>query len=48
MDPEWRINGDLLEKHGYTSGQTVEGRIITVDDKCGGSRLEVPMSIQVR
>ena len=48
MDPEWRINGDLLEKYGYTSGQTVEGRIITVGDQWGGLRLEVPMTIQVR
>ena len=45
---EWRINGDLLEKYGYTSGQTVEVWIITVDDKWGGLRLEVQMSIQVR
>ncbi len=45
---EWRLNGELLKKYGYTSGQTVEGQIITVDDKWGGLRLEVPMTIQVR
>ena len=48
MTLEWRLNGDLLKKYGYTSGQTVEGQIITVDDKWGGLRLEVPMTIQFR
>ena len=48
MTLEWRLNGDLLKKYGYTSGQAVEGQIITVDDKWGGLRLEVPMTIQVR
>jgi hypothetical protein len=48
MNLEWRLNGDLLKKYGYTSGQTVEGQIITVDDKWGGLRLEVPMTIQMR
>lgn len=48
MSLEWRLNGDLLKKYGYSSGQTVEGQIITVDDKWGGLRLEVPMTIQVR
>ena len=48
MNLEWRLNGDLLKKYGYTPGQTVEGQIITVDDNWGGLRLEVPMTIQVR
>ena len=48
MNLEWRLNGELLEKYGYTSGQTVEGQIITVDDEWNGLRLEVPMTIQVR
>ncbi len=48
MNLEWRLNGDLLKKYGYTSGQTVEGQIITVDDKWGGLRLEIPMTIQMR
>ena len=48
MNLEWRLNGDLLKKYGYTPGQTVEGQIITVDDKWGGLRLEVPMTIQMR
>ncbi len=47
MSLEWRLNGDLLKRYGYTSGQTVEGQIITVDDKWGGLRLEVPMSIKI-
>ena len=48
MNLEWRLNGELLKKYGYTSGQTVEGQILTVDDKWGGLRLEVPMTIQMR
>ncbi|MBQ3766579.1 MAG: Ig-like domain-containing protein [Bacteroidales bacterium] len=48
MNLEWRLNGELLKKYGYTSGQTVEGQIITVDDKWGGLRLEIPMTIHVR
>ena len=45
MNLEWRINGDLLRKYGYTSGQTVQGQILTVDDQWNGLRLEVPMTI---
>ena len=45
MNLEWRLNGDLLRKMGYTSGQTIEGQIITVDDRWGDLRLEVPMTI---
>jgi uncharacterized protein YjdB len=48
MNLEWRLSGELIKKYGYTSGQTVEGQIITVDDKWGGLRLEVPMTIQMR
>jgi hypothetical protein len=48
MNLEWRLNGDLLKRYGYTPGQTVEGQIMTVDDNWGGLRLEVPMTIQVR
>ncbi|MBP5217553.1 MAG: hypothetical protein J6Z47_01215, partial [Bacteroidales bacterium] len=48
MNLEWRLNGELLKEYGYTSGQTVDGQIITVDDKWGGLRLEVPMSITIQ
>ena len=48
MGLEWRLSGELLKKYGYTSGQTVSGQIITVDDRWGGLRLEVPMTIQIR
>ena len=48
MNLEWRLNGDLLRKMGYTSGQTVEGQVITVDDKWGGLRLEIPMTIKIQ
>ena len=48
MDLEWRLNGDLLKKYGYSSGQTVEGQVITVDDMWGGLRLEVPMTVTIQ
>ena len=48
MNLEWRLNSELLQEYGYTSGQTIEGQIITVDDKWGGLRLEVPMTIKIQ
>ena len=48
MNLEWRLNGTLLRKYGYTPGQTIQGQIITVDDQCNGLRLEVPISITIR
>ena len=48
MDLEWRLNGNLLRKMGYTSGQKIDGQIITVDDKWGGLRLEVPLSVVIK
>ena len=47
MHLTWRINGNLLKKMGYTTGQTIEGQIITVDDQWNGLRLEVPMTITI-
>ena len=48
MNLEWRLNGALLRKYGYTPGQNIQGQIITVDDQWNGLRLEVPMSITIR
>lgn len=48
MNLEWRLNGDLLRKMGYTSGQTVQGQVVTVDDQWNGLRLELPFSVQVQ
>ena len=48
MNLEWRINGALLRKYGYTSGQTLQGQIITVDDQWNGLRLEKEFTVQVR
>lgn len=45
FDVEWRVSGDLLKKYGYTPGQTVDGRMLLVDDQWNGLRLEVPFSI---
>ena len=48
MNLEWRLNGDLLRKLGYTSGKTVQGQVVTVDDQWNGLRLEVPISVVLR
>ncbi len=47
MNLEWRINGALLRKYGYSSGQTLQGQIITVDDQWNGLRLEKDITIQI-
>jgi hypothetical protein len=47
MNLEWRLNGALLRKYGYTSGQTLQGQIITVDDQWNGLRLEKVITIQI-
>lgn len=47
MNLEWRLNGTLLRKYGYTSGQTLQGQIITVDDQWNGLRLEKNITIQI-
>ena len=47
MNLKWRLNGDLLRKLGYTSGQTIQGQIVTADNQWNGLRLEVPISIQI-
>lgn len=48
MDLAWRLNGDLLRKLGYTPGQTLEGRIIAVDDQWLSLRLDVPFTVQLQ
>ena len=48
MTLSWRLNGDLLKKMGYTSGQTVDGQIITVDDQWNGLSLTKPISVQIQ
>lgn len=48
MTLEWRLNGNLVRQYGFALGQTIEGQVITVDDKWGGLRLEVPMTFQLK
>ena len=48
MTLSWRLNGSLLRKLGYTSGETVEGQIITVDDQWHGLSLTRPISVQIQ
>lgn len=33
---EWRLNGNLLRKMGYRSGDTVKGKLLVVDDQFNG------------
>ena len=47
MNLEWRLNGSLLRKYGYTPGQTLQGKIITVDDQWNGLRLEKDITIHL-
>ena len=47
MNLEWRLNGALLRKYGYTPGQMIQGQIITVDDQWNGLRLEKNITIQI-
>ena len=47
MNLEWRLNGSLLKKYGYSPGQTIQGQIITVDDQWNGLRLEKDFTIQI-
>lgn len=42
---EWRLNGDLLSKLGYKQGDTITGRIITVDDQWNGLNLSQDIGI---
>lgn len=48
MDLEWRLNSSRLRKYGYSSGQTIEGKMLLVDDQWNGLRIEVPITVQVR
>ena len=48
MNLKWRLNGNLLRKLGYTSGQTIQGQVVTVDDQWNGLRLEIPMTITIQ
>ena len=47
FDLEWRLNGDLLYKYGYKQGDTLNGRIIAVDDQWNGLNLSQDISITV-
>lgn len=48
MDLEWRLNGNLLRKYDYSTGQTIQGRILSVDDNWKGLKLEKDISIQIK
>lgn len=42
---QWRMNGDLLRKLGYKTGDTLSGRVITVDDQWNDLNLSVYSSL---
>ncbi len=39
MDLEWRLNGGLLSRYGYKTGDTVSGQLVAVDDEWNGLSL---------
>ena len=39
MNLEWRLNGGLLSKYGYKTGDTVSGQLVAVDDEWNGLSL---------
>ena len=47
MTLEWRLNGDLLRKFGYSSGQSISGCIIVVDDQWHGLNISKDVTIHV-
>ena len=48
MEMEWRLNGTILRKLGYTAGQTIQGQILTVDDQWNGLRLEKAFTVTLQ
>lgn len=42
---EWRLNGELAKKYGYTAGHTLKGKVIVVDDKWNGLNIIKDISI---
>ena len=44
---EWRLNGDLLHKMGYRSGDTVKGKLLVADDQFNGLNIASEIAIQV-
>ena len=47
MTLEWRLNGNLLNKYGYKSGDTLTGTILAVDDQWNGLNLSKEFSISL-
>ena len=47
MTLEWRLNGDLLRRYGYKSGDTINGQIIVVDDQWHGLNISKSFSISI-
>ena len=47
MNLEWRINGEILRKYGYSFGQTILGKMLAVDDQWNGLSMEKEIAIQI-
>ena len=45
---QWRINGTLLRKYGYKTGDMVKGTVIAVDDQWHGLNLSKEITFQVK
>ena len=47
MNLKWRLNGKLLNEYSYKSGDTINGKIIVVDDKWNGLNITKDLSINI-
>ena len=47
MSLNWRLNGKLLNEYSYKSGDTINGKIIVVDDKWNGLNLAKDITLSI-
>lgn len=47
MSLNWRLNGKLLNEYSYKSGDTINGKIIVVDDKWNGLNISKDFSVNL-
>ena len=45
---KWRLNGNMLRKHGYRSGDTITGNIIVVDDQWNGLNISTNVIVNIK
>lgn len=45
---KWRLNGNMLRKLGYRSGDTITGNIIVVDDQWNGLNISTDVIVNIK